>query len=614
MGEAIMSLGSDAVMVVDAETMRVVQANRAFGRILGYASDDIAGRSAYDFAAVDRPSVDAQVGRLVEAGRLKSIRPLKRKDGSICEMELSTETIVVGGRRLHCTVARDLTEQREAERVLRDSETRLRTFADAAFEGLVMTDNGRIIDANVCMAEMLRAPVADLIGRPVLDFIAPESRDAVATHLASGVQQFYEHLCMRADGSVFPVEVKAKTLEVGGRILRMTAVRDISERKSLEEQVRIAQRMESVGRLAGGVAHDFNNLLTVILSLVSVLGDGMRDQTDLEDLEQIRVAAERAAQLTQQLLAFARRQLVEPTVLDLGQLVQNIDKMLRRLIGEDVRLMTIPAPNLGRIRADPGKIEQVLVNLAVNARDAMEAGGTLTVETANEELGEDYAATHPDVAPGRYVMMSVSDTGIGMDAATISHIFEPFFTTKSAAKGTGLGLATCYGIVKQSGGSIWVYSELGRGTTFKVYFPAVTDPASVAVAPSPVAVPVGRETLLVVEDDEMVRRLAVRVLRGKGYLVHDTGDPIQAVELFESADPPIDMLVADVVMAGMSGKDLADRLRAKRPDLKVLYTSGYTENTIVHHGVVDAGVNFLAKPYVPDELARRVRDALDRSG
>jgi len=299
-------------------------------------------------------------------------------------------------------------------------------------------------------------------------------------------------------------------------------------------------------------------------------------------------------------------------VLDLGQLVQNIDKMLRRLIGEDVRLVTIPAPNLGRIRADPGKIEQVLVNLAVNARDAMEAGGTLTIETANVELGEDYAATHPEVAPGRYVMMSVSDTGIGMDAATISHIFEPFFTTKSPAKGTGLGLATCYGIVKQSGGSIWVYSELGRGTTFKVYFPAVTDAAAVAAAPSSVAVPLGRETLLVVEDDEMVRRLAVRVLRGKGYLVHETGDPLQAVELFDSAQPPIDMLVPHVVMAGMSGKDLADRLRARRPDLKVLYTSGYTENTIVHHGVVDAGGNFLAKPYVPDELARRVRDALDK--
>ncbi|HEX2659018.1 MAG TPA: PAS domain S-box protein, partial [Polyangia bacterium] len=475
MGEAIMSLGSDAVLVVDPETMRVVQANRAFSRILGYASDEIAGRPVYDFVAVDRRNVDAQVGRLIEAGRLTAVRPLKRKDGNICEMEMSTETIVVGGRRLLCTVARDLTEQREAQRILRESETRLRTFADAAFEGLAMTDNGRIIDLNACMAEMLRAPAEQLIGRPVMDFIAPESRDAVAAHLASGVQQFYEHLCMRADGSVFPVEVKARTIEVGGRILRMTAVRDVSERKSLEEQVRVAQRMESVGRLAGGVAHDFNNLLTVILSLVSVLGDSMRSETDLEDLDQIKTAAERAAQLTQQLLAFARRQIVEPIVLDLNDLVQNIDKMLRRLIGENVRLVTVPTPDLARIRADPGKIEQVLVNLAVNARDAMESGGNLTIETANVELGEDYAATHPEVAPGRYVMMSVSDTGVGMDAATISHIFEPFFTTKSAAKGTGLGLATCYGIVKQSGGSIWVYSEPGRGTTFKVYFPAVTE-------------------------------------------------------------------------------------------------------------------------------------------
>jgi CheY-like chemotaxis protein len=288
--------------------------------------------------------------------------------------------------------------------------------------------------------------------------------------------------------------------------------------------------------------------------------------------------------------------------------------MLRRVIGEDIELATIAMPNLGRIRADPGRIEQVLMNLVVNARDAMEGGGKLTIETANVELGADYAANHPDVEPGSYVMLSVSDTGGGMDARTMTKIFEPFFTTKVPGKGTGLGLATCYGIVRQSGGSIWVYSEVGKGSTFKVYLPRVSDVAQALSRPPASAAAHGQETLLVVEDDEMVRRVAVRILRAKGYVVHETGDPRAALAIFDQLGRAVDLLVADVVMSGMSGKDLADRLRGMKHDLRVLYTSGYTENTIVHHGVVDPDVNFLAKPYLPEDLARCVREALDKSG
>jgi CheY-like chemotaxis protein len=372
--------------------------------------------------------------------------------------------------------------------------------------------------------------------------------------------------------------------------------------------------MESVGRLAGGVAHDFNNLLTVILSLANFLSDRSTSTRDREDLGEIESAALRAAELTQQLLAFARRQIVEPRVLDLNELVTSLDKMLRRVIGEDIELATIAMPNLGRIRADPGRIEQVLMNLVVNARDAMEGGGKLTIETANVELGADYAANHPDVEPGSYVMLSVSDTGGGMDARTMTKIFEPFFTTKVPGKGTGLGLATCYGIVRQSGGSIWVYSEVGKGSTFKVYLPRVSDVAQALSRPPASAAAHGQETLLVVEDDEMVRRVAVRILRAKGYVVHETGDPRAALAIFDQLGRAVDLLVADVVMSGMSGKDLADRLRGMKHDLRVLYTSGYTENTIVHHGVVDPDVNFLAKPYLPEDLARCVREALDKSG
>ena len=609
-GGAIMALGSDVVFVLDASTLQVVQVNRAFERVFGYRRGEAAALGLRDLADA------AFIAQALAAASESDLgaQPFRRKGGGLFDLETRALGTEVGGRRYHCVVGCDLTDRQAAERARAESELRLRTFVDASFEGLAITDQGRVVDVNARLPELLGAPSSSLVGRSVIDFIAPESRSRVVPRLQSGDPQAYEHLCLRIDGTKFPVEVQAKTIQLGERSLRVTAIRDISERKNLEEQVRQAQRMESIGRLAGGVAHDFNNLLTVILSLVRLLTRVPRSAADRDDLEQIQTAAERAAELTQQLLAFARRQIVEPQSLDLNELVTRIDKMLRRLIGEDIRLTTIPDPGIGRIRADPGKVEQVLMNLAVNARDAMENGGKLTIETANVELGEDYAANHPEVHPGRYVMLSVSDTGAGMDAVTMAHIFEPFFTTKSAGKGTGLGLATCYGIVKQSGGSIWVYSEAGKGTTFKVYFPQFAEETVPVPPPVMQAAPFGSETLLVVEDDDMVRRVAVRILRDQGYVVHDTGDPVEALAVFERLGGAIDLLVTDVVMAGMSGKELANQLRARRPALKVLYTSGYTENTIVHHGVVDVGVNFLEKPYVPDELARRVREVLDRLG
>ena len=614
-GEAVMALGTDLVFVVDAPSLRIVRANLAFTKVLGYAPDEVAGLDMRTVSGSEARVWEENLAILVETGRVPvSVRPFRHRDGHIVEIETSVGRTVVGERVLYCVVGRDPTDRHEAERARRDAELRMRTFVDAAFEGLTITDKGLIIDANTRLAEIMRAPLSDLVGRPVMDFVAPESRAHVIAHLASGAPQFYEHGLLRADGTVIPVEVRAKTIDVGERTLRVTAIRDISERKSLEEQVRLAQRMESVGRLAGGVAHDFNNLLTVILSLVTFLTSRATTARDRDDLEQIESAGLRAAELTQQLLAFARRQIVEPKVLDLNELVNRLDKMLRRVIGEDIELATITAPNLGCIRADPGRIEQVLMNLVVNARDAMEGGGKLTVETANVELGPDYAATHPEVEPGPHVLLSVSDTGGGMDAKTMAKIFEPFFTTKIPGKGTGLGLATCYGIVKQSGGSIWVYSEAGKGSTFKVYFPLFTEETVPVPPPVTQAAPFGSETLLVVEDDDMVRRVAVRILRDQGYVVHDTGDPREAVAVFERLGGGVDLLVTDVVMSGMSGKELANQLRARKAALKVLYTSGYTENTVVHHGVVDVGVNFLEKPYVPDELARRVREVLDRRG
>jgi len=614
MGAAVMALGRDMVYVVEVPSLRVIQANRAFTQILGYTPEEIPTLSVRDFVATDPKRIEEVMKTLEATSELPiGLRSFRRKDGSMLEIETIIGRTKIDGRIVDCVVARDPTERREAERAKREGDQRTRIFADAAFEGIVLTDEGRVIDANERAAELVRAPLHELVGRDVLDFVAPESRAAVAEHLTRGASHVTEHELLRTDGSRAPAEIRTKSIQIGDRNLRVTAIRDISERKTLEEQVRLAQRMESVGRLAGGVAHDFNNLLTVILSQVNFLMEKPRSRGEVDELGQIRIAAERAAELTRHLLAFARRQIVEPKVFDVNELVARVEKLVRRAIGEDVVLAVVPEPKLGMIRADPGQIEQVLINLVVNARDALEAGGTLTIETANVELDAEYAAVHPSVLPGPYVMLSVSDTGVGMSQATLAQIFEPFFTTKKAGKGTGLGLATCYGIVKQSGGAIFVYSELGRGTTFKVYLPRVSASPTDTPAPPAKVAAAGTETLLLVEDHEMVRRIAVRILRDKGYTVHETGDPWKALELFDAIVPPVALLVVDIVMPAMSGKELASRLRERRPELRVLYTSGYTENTIVHHGVVDAGVNFLAKPYVPEELLNRVRAALDEA-
>ena len=613
MGAATLSLATDAIFIIDATTLRLVLANRAFTMVLGYPAADVAQITLHDLIAADRASVDRNLAKLVSKGEIiLGARPYRRKDGSIVEMESRAGATVVDGRKLYCVVARDLTEIRQAEGSLRDSQERFKTLADVAFEGIAITDAGRIVDVNRRCSELLGVPAPDLIGRSVIDFVAPESRETVARHVRSGSEALYEHLALRADGTQVPVEVQAKNVTIGGRALRVTALRDVSERRNLEEQVRLAQRMESIGRLAGGVAHDFNNLLTVILSLTKLLGDSPNNEANADDLAQIQAAADRASTLTQQLLAFARRQIAKPEVIDLNVLVTTLDSMLHRIIGEDVTLTSVCTPDLGKVRADPGQIEQVLLNLVVNARDAMAGGGELTLETANVTLGDDYVAKHPEITAGEYVMVSVSDTGVGIDAATLPQIFEPFFTTKAPGRGTGLGLATCYGIVKQSGGSIWVYSEVGKGTIFKIYLPRVWDAAS-ARQPA-VATPAagGTETLLVVEDNDMVRRLAVRVLAARGYHVLEAGDGAEALRVYTAHPGQIDLVVTDVVLPLMSGKELADKLRQLRPGIKILYTSGYTENTIVHHGVVDADVHFLPKPYLPSDLAERVRAVLDK--
>jgi two-component system cell cycle sensor histidine kinase/response regulator CckA len=399
-------------------------------------------------------------------------------------------------------------------------------------------------------------------------------------------------------------------------VVRMACVlRDVTEYRGLEEQLRQAQKMEAIGRLAGGVAHDFNNLLSVILSYASlILDDAPLGGALQEDVEEIRRAGMRATELTRQLLAFSRQQVLQPKALDLGHLVANMEKLLRRLVGEDVELELVTALRVGNVHADQSQVEQILMNLAVNARDAMPLGGKLTIETADVDIDASGAADRPDVAPGRYVLLAVTDSGTGMDATTIERIFEPFFTTKEQGKGTGLGLATVFGIVKQSRGHIDVESQPGVGTTFKVYLPSTRSPAVAEGRTLPALAALGgSETILLVEDDEQVRTTNSAILRRKGYRVVEVADGSAALHSAETLGAEVHLLLTDVVMPRMSGPQLAACLAPSRPKMKVLFLSGYPGDSIAHHGVLEPGVEFLQKPTTPESLLRRVREVLGKA-
>ena len=590
--------------------------------------------------AEDRPGLEAALERAVQEGRAhaRRFRIIRPGNGEVRWLEWravtsgpSPEGAVVRG------VIIDVTESVEAEEARFMSEARYRTQFEAAPEAIVTfdVDNGCFMEVNEKAEKLFgysRGQLMKLSPVDVSPATQPDGRPSeqvVRAHIAEamrGERPTFDWLHRDASGRDFHCEVRLVRLPDPGRNLCRGSIVDISDRKQAEaararleealrrteDQLRQSQKMEAIGRLAGGVAHDFNNLLSVVLSYSTFALSALdADDPVAADVREIQSAGKRAADLTRQLLAFSRQQMLAPAVLDLNEVVGHMDTMLQRLIGEDVDLRTITPPRIGKVKVDRGQIEQVIMNLAINARDAMPNGGTLTIETADIFLDEPYASSHVGVKVGPHVLLSVADSGLGMTPEVQARIFEPFFTTKERGKGTGLGLSTVLGIVEQSGGSISVASEPGRGATFRIYFPLTDeDPDSTQLTTAPRTLR-GTETILLVEDEEQLRALGCQILMKSGYQVLVAESATDALGICQKYEGPIHLLLTDVVMPLMNGRELAERAAPLRPSMKVLYVSGYTDNTIVHHGVLDEGVAFLQKPITPDSLRRKLRDVLD---
>jgi two-component system, cell cycle sensor histidine kinase and response regulator CckA len=519
----------------------------------------------------------------------------------------------------------DITDRKQSEDALRVTYEKLQTVIEGSPLAILGLDpEGNVTMWNPAAERMTGWSEKEALGRPLP--IVPKDKklefQALLARARSGEYLSGEEVRrQKKDGSPFDISIWTSPLcDPWGEVVGVMAfLADVTERKQMEEtlrnseeQLRQSQKIEAIGRLAGGIAHDFNNLLTAIRGYSDLLLLRIDSSSPLRrDVEEIQKAGERATSLTRQLLAFSRKQVLQPKVLDLNTVVAGMDGMIRRLIGEDIDLVTVLKPGLWNVQADPGQVEQVIMNLIVNARDAMPKGGKVTIETSNVELDDRYVRQHAVVKPGEYILLSISDTGMGMDEETKIRLFEPFYTTKEKGKGTGLGLSTVYGIVKQSGGYIWVYSEAGKGATFKVYLPRFGGAVETKKEGASGSAPRGRETVLVVEDEEAVRVLVRSILEENAYTVLTASDGVEAQKVGRSHKTPIHLIVTDVVMPKMGGREAAETLAPHLPGVKVLYMSGYTDESIVHHGVLESGIPFLEKPFTPDALLRKVRQTLD---
>jgi len=599
------------------------EANDAFLTMLGYTREDmLAGRLNWEvITPLDRLVPDTEARAQLRATGFLPLREREyvHKDGR--HIAALVGAAALEGKTECISYVTDISQRKREEKTLRASEGQYRTLFEQSPLSKFLYDPGtlRFLAVNetaIAHYGYSREEFLDM----TLEDIRPreDARGVLArvTTRGSGATKpgLWRHL--KKDGSPIDVEITVHEFALEGKPCALAVALDVTERNRMEGQIRQAQKMEAIGNLAGGVAHDFNNILSIILSYSKMLvaslqpGDPMR-----EDLEEISGAGERAADLTRQLLAFSRQQILQPRILDLNQVIGGVARMLRRLVGEDVELSVVNARGIGTVNADPGQVEQVLMNLVVNARDAMPKGGKLTIETANVELDSAYAEAHAGVVAGTYVMLAVTDTGSGMDVKTRERIFEPFFTTKDKGKGTGLGLSSVFGIVRQSGGHIWVYSEPGEGTTVKVYLPRANSGVASAVEAFPEPrTRRGSETILLVEDEAPVRALARTILERHGYHVLEAQSGGDALLICEQHKATIHVLLTDVVMHRMSGRKLAERLASLRPEMKVLYMSGYTDDAIVRHGILDSDVAFLQKPITPETLTRKLREVIEARG
>jgi len=620
---AIIDTALDALIGINAQGI-IIDWNPRAEVIFGWARGEALGQKLADLIIPPRYREAHErglqhflrTGEAVVLNRSIEVAGLRR-DGTEFPLELSITSIRRGETYVFNAFLSDITERKRAE----ENRVRLASIVESSEDAIISkTLDGIVTSWNRGAVRTFGYTADEAIGKAI-GFLIPQDRLEEESQIIERVKQgehvtHFETVRRRKDGKEINIALTISPIEDGaGMIIGFSKIaRDITEQKGLEAQLRQSQKMEGVGQLAGGIAHDFNNLLTVINSYSAmVLGElDFSNPFARNGIEQIKEAGHRAASLTRQLLMFRRQQVLEPKVLDLNEVVSNIGKLLRRLIGEDITQVLCLHPALGRVKIDPGQMEQIIMNLAVNARDAMPGGGQLTIETENVELDNAYACKHALVQPGPYVMLAVSDTGCGMDADTQARIFEPFFTTKGPGNGTGLGLATVDGIVKQSGGNVWVYSELGKGTTLKIYLPRVEKTSEL---PEPGAAPAelfpGSETVLLVEDDEMVRALAQAILERYGYHVLAARNVHDALRFAQEGPGQIHLLLTDTIMPVMNGPELAKRFRSIRPETKVLFMSGYTDKVISYTAALEPGTAFLQKPFTPQTLTQKVHEVLN---
>jgi PAS domain S-box-containing protein len=608
----------DAVILLAAEGT-LLFATPSYPLILGYTPGEWVGRDVFDLVHPEElASVRERFGRLLRnpGGSETLVHRGRHKDGSSRWLEVrGTNLLDEPSVRAVVVNVRDITLRKQTEEALARDALLLANVRDS----VIVTDLGGVVTYwNEGATRLFGWAAQEMLGRPLTDRLPEEARAEARDwigRIRRGVEFEGDRQDYRKDGSRVWIHARTSLIkDSGGRpVAIMGLSHDINERRGLEEQLRQSLKMEAIGQLAGGVAHDFNNLLCIINGYSDILFNTLASEDPLRNLvDEIRKAGERSASLTRQLLTFSRKQVIAPRALDLNTVILDLEKILRRVIGEDVELATRLVPGLGNVEADPGQVEQVLLNLVVNARDAMPRGGELTIETKNVSLDESYAREHAEVRPVPYVLLAVSDTGCGMTPEVKAHVFEPFFTTKGQGKGTGLGLAVVHGIISQSGGHIEVDSEPGGGTSFKIYLPRVEHPIPAGKPRKEVrGPPRGSETVLLVEDEEAVRVVNRHTLRRGGYAVLEAGDGNEALRVAARHSGPIHLLVTDVVMPGLGGRQLAEQLLALRPEMKVLYVSGYPDDAVVRHGIREGEVHFLQKPFAPSALAQKVRDVLD---